>query len=128
MSEQRKFVDAISAFIGKNVSVETSEGKLYRGLLLSIDESLNAIIKNSVDDMQLIINGTFVKEIKLVKPFDVKAFVERLNTVFPGLVKVVNDTIVIMDKIRVTEEGVQGTGLAADRVRSMYGQFVRESR
>jgi small nuclear ribonucleoprotein (snRNP)-like protein len=124
-----KFTDEIFGFMGKRVSVETSEGRIYKGTLVSIDEKLNVIIENTDDNIsKLIINGSFVKEVKLIKPFDISAFVARLNEVFPGLVRVVENTIIVMDKIRVTENGVQGSGLAAERVKAIYDQFVRESK
>jgi small nuclear ribonucleoprotein (snRNP)-like protein len=124
-----KFTDEIFGFTGKRVSVETSEGRIYKGTLVSIDENLNVIIENTDDNIsKLIINGSFVKEVKLIKPFDINSFVARLNEVFPGLVRVVENTIIVMDKIRVTENGVQGSGLAAERVKAIYDQFVRESK
>ena len=129
MTYPRKFSDEISNFTGKRVTVETSEGRIYKGILVSIDESLNVIIEDTGQNIdRMIINGSFVKEVKLTKPFDVKAFVEKLNNVFPGLVKVVENTIVVMDKIKVTEKGVEGSGLAVDRVKAMYEQFVKESK
>ncbi|MEE8132716.1 MAG: Lsm family RNA-binding protein [Nitrososphaerales archaeon] len=128
-SESRNFKDEISGFIGKRVSVETSEGRIHKGTLVSIDENLNLIIEDAGDNFyKLMINGSFVKEVKLAKAFDVNAFVERLSEVFPGLVKVVENTVIVMDKIRVTEKGVQGWGLAADRVKTLYDQFVKESK
>ena len=129
MTYSRKFSDEISNFTGKRVTVETSEGRIYKGILVSIDESLNVIIEDTGQNIdRMIINGSFVKEVKLTKPFDIRAFVEKLNNVFPGLVKVVENTIVVMDKIKVTEKGVEGSGLAVDRVKAMYEQFVRESK
>jgi hypothetical protein len=82
--------------------------------------------------LKMIINGVFVKEIKLMeKPFDFKALSERLSKVFPGLVRIREDVgaIIVMDKIKVTETGVEeGSGLAADRVRVIYDEFMRENR
>ncbi|MFY3740056.1 MAG: hypothetical protein HMLIMOIP_000481 [Candidatus Nitrosomirales archaeon] len=54
-----------------------------------------------------------------------------MNRVFPGLVKVRDDinTIIVMDKIKVTERGIaEGSGLAAERVKAIYDEFVREVR
>jgi len=125
----RSFSEEISKLVGKRVSVETSEGRIYKGTLLSIDQNLNVIIENTDANItNLVINGNFVKEVRLLKPFDVDTFVNRLNEVFPGLVKVVENTVVVMDKIKVTEEGVQGSGLAAERVKSIYDEFVKESK
>lgn len=128
-SESRKLTDQILSFTGKRVSIETTEGRVYSGTLTSIDENLNVILENTDNNIsKMLINGSFVKEVRLVKPFDLNAFVEKLNEIFPGLVKKVGNTIVIMDKIKVTERGVQGSGLAADRVRSLYDEFVKESK
>lgn len=128
-SESRKLTDQILSFTGKRVSIETTEGRVYSGTLTSIDENLNVILENTDNNIsKMLINGSFVKEVRLVKPFDLNAFVEKLNEIFPGLVKKVGNTIVIMDKIKVTERVVQGSGLAADRVRSLYDEFVKESK
>jgi len=131
----RKFGEEILAFIGKKVSVETSEGRIYKGNLAGMDEKLDLILEN-IDGadgiLRMILNGSFVKEVRLLeKPLDLHALADRLNKVFPGLVKVRDDiaTIIVMDKIKVTERGlVEGTGLAAERVKAIYEEFVRETK
>lgn len=121
-------------FLGKKVSVETSDNKVYNGTLAGIDERLDVVIDNveAHGILKLIVNGSFVKEIRLMeKPFDFKALAERLARVFPGLVKIREDVgaIIVMDKIKVTQAGVEeGTGLSADRVRQVYDDFMRETR
>ena len=130
----RKFGEETLQFLGKKVSVETSDQKIYNGTLTGIDEKLDVVLDN-VDVqgiLKLILNGSFVKEIKLMeKPFDFKALSDRLARVFPGLVKIREDVgaIIVMDKIKVTQGGVEeGVGLAADRVRAIYDEFMRETR
>jgi len=124
-----KFEDGVYQFIGKRVSVETAEGRIYEGWLVSIDENLNVILEDIIGEFnRMIINGNFVKEVKLSKSLNMSAFIERLNELFPGLVKVVENTIIVMDNIKITERGVQGSGLAADRVKAIYAQFTRESK
>src|ERR687884_255897 len=130
----RKFGEETLQFLGKKVSIETSDQKVYNGTLTGIDEKLDVILDNL--DVQgilkLILNGSFVKEIKLMeKPFDFKALSDRLARVFPGLVKIREDVgaIIVMDKIKVTQGGVEeGVGLAADRVRAIYDEFLRETK
>jgi small nuclear ribonucleoprotein (snRNP)-like protein len=130
----RKFVEETLQFIGKKVSIETSDQKVYNGTLMGINEKLDVILDNVVGHgiLKLILNGSFVKEIKLMeKPFDFKALSDRLAKVFPGLVKIREDVgaIIVMDKIKVTQGGVEeGVGLAADRVRAIYDEFMRESK
>ncbi|MEM1525379.1 MAG: LSM domain-containing protein, partial [Nitrososphaerales archaeon] len=75
---QRKYSEELSMLIGKIVAIETSDGKNYQGELLAIDENLNLILNNPIgageNIYKLIINGEYVKEIKLIeKPFQLKA-------------------------------------------------------
>jgi len=128
----RKFYEEILQFVGKKVSVETTYEKNYSGTLSAIDEKLNTVLENIEGQgiLRIIINGSFLKEIKLLeKPFDLKGLADRLSRVFPGLIKIRDDVnaIIVMDKIKVTEHGVEeGTGLSADRVKSIYEEFMRE--
>ena len=128
----RKFYEEILQFVGKKVSLETSYDKNYSGTLSAIDERLDTVLENVEGQgiLRIIINGSFVKEIKLLeKPFDLKGLADRLSRVFPGLVKIREDVkaIIVMDKIKVTEYGIEeGSGLAADRVKSIYEEFMRE--
>ncbi|MFN2434392.1 MAG: Lsm family RNA-binding protein [Nitrososphaeraceae archaeon] len=128
----RKFYEEILQFVGKKVSIETSYDKNYSGTLSAIDEKLDIVLENVEGQgiLRIIINGSFVKEIKLLeKPFDLKGLADRISRVFPGLVKIRDDVkaIIVMDKIKVTEYGIEeGSGLAADRVKSIYEEFMRE--
>jgi small nuclear ribonucleoprotein (snRNP)-like protein len=130
----RKFGEETLQFLGKKVSIETSDQKVYNGTLTGIDDKLDVVLDNvNVQGiLKLILNGSFVKEIKLMeKPFDLKALSDRVARVFPGLVKIREDVgaIIVMDKIKVTQAGVEeGVGLAADRVRAIYEEFMRETK
>lgn len=130
----RKFGEETLQFLGKKVSIETSDNKVYSGTLAGIDEKLNVALDNVEGHgiMKLILNGSYVKEVRLMeKPFDFKALADRFTRVFPGLVKVRDDigAIIIMDRIKVTQSGVEeGTGPTADRVRQIYEDFMKENR
>ena len=122
------------AIVGKKVAVEMTDGKSYQGELLGANEKLNLILDNvsrsGENVFKIVLNGDFVREIRLLeKPFDLKLLGGRLEKVFPGLVNVREEigAIIVMDKIKVTEQGVvEGAGLSADRVRSVYDEFARE--
>ena len=102
--------------------------------MTGIDEKLDVVLDKIEGQgiLKVILNGSFVKEIKLLeKPFDFKALSDRLSRVFPGLVKIREDVgaIIVMDKIKVTQGGIQeGTGLAAERVKSIFDEFIRETK
>jgi len=130
----RKFGEEMVQFLGKKVAVETADQKVYNGILSGIDEKLDVVLDKIEGQgiLKVILNGSFVKEIKLLeKPFDFKALSDRLSRVFPGLVKIREDVgaIIVMDKIKVTQGGIQeGTGLAAERVKSIFDEFIRETK
>jgi hypothetical protein len=81
---------------------------------------------------RVVLNGSVVAQILAIeKPFDLKALSERLEKVFPTMVKLYEDKgfIWVMDKIKVTEKGVvEGSGPAAERVQKVYEQFVSETK
>ena len=129
----RKFAEESIQFLGKKVSVETSDNKNYSGVLVGLSEKFDLILNNVDSNIQkLMVNGSFVKEIKLLeRPFDFKALADRLSRIFPGLVKIRDDigAIIVMDKIKVTEFGLEvGSGLAASRVKAVYDEFLKESK
>lgn len=131
----RKFMEELSTLVGKRVNVVTTDGRVIVGELLGISESLSLVlgrIQGRPDVPKLVLNGEYVKEISLLeKPFDLKILAERISRVFPGMVRLREDigAIIVMDKIKVTESGVvEGTGPSAERVRSIYEEYIRELR
>ena len=135
---QRRFVTEVSALVDKNVSVVTVDGKSYMGSLVGIDpDRLSLCLAEARDDKgrvihRVVLNGSVVSQILAIeKPFDLRALAERLEKVFPTLVKLYEDKgfIWVMEKIKVTEKGViEGSGPAAERVQKVYSAFMSESK
>jgi small nuclear ribonucleoprotein (snRNP)-like protein len=129
----KKFAEEIASLVAKKVNIETMDGNKYAGVLSGISENLNVILSNVTggDNVtKLIINGNFIKKIELTeKLFDLRALATRLEKIFPNNVKLMEElgTILIMDKIKVTEKGVEGSGLATIRVREIYEEYLRET-
>ncbi|MBO3762716.1 MAG: Lsm family RNA-binding protein [Thermoproteota archaeon] len=123
-------------FIGKNVTVETSDGKKYKGVLLNFDSSNLTLILGDVEleggqkYYRIVLNGNLVKALFLPKAIiDLKALADRLERVFPNMVKYNEEAgvIIVLDKIRVDERGViEGKGLAAERVQKIYEEYIKE--
>jgi small nuclear ribonucleoprotein (snRNP)-like protein len=130
----RKFGEELNAFLGRHVVVVSAEGKEYSGQLMGVDEKLNLVLDKVVgagpNIFKVAMNGVNVREIRLMdRPFDYRALGERLSRVFPGLVSVREDigAIIVMEKIKVTEKGItEGTGLAADKVKAIFDDYMRE--
>jgi len=135
---QRKFFGEIAALLDKTVMVITMDGKNYSGTLAGINpETLSLCLSDAKDDKgtalhRIVLNGSAIAQIFTVeKPFDLKALSERLDKVFPTMVRLYEDKgfIWVMDKIKVTEKGVvEGTGPAAERVQKVYDLFLKETR
>ncbi len=135
---QRKFFGEIAALLEKPVMVTTMDGKNYTGTLVGIiPDTLSLCLAEAKDEKgralhRAVLNGSIVAQIFTVeKPFDLKALAKRLENVFPTLVRLYEDKgfIWVMDKIKVTEKGVEeGTGAMAERVQKVYDQFISETK
>jgi small nuclear ribonucleoprotein (snRNP)-like protein len=135
---QRRFLTEVGALVDKIVSVVTVDGKSFMGSLVGVDpDSLNLCLAEAKDDRgrvvhRVVLNGSVVAQILAIeKPFDLRALADRLEKVFPTLVKLYEDKgfIWVMEKIKVTEKGVvEGSGPAAERVQKVFSQFMSEVR
>ena len=133
---ERRFNTEVSALADKTVVVVTVDGKSFTGTLVGINpENLSLCLAEAKDEKGIVsnrvfLNGNVVAQILAIeKPFNLKALADRLEKVFPTLVKLYEDKgfIWVMDKIKVTEKGViEGTGPAAERVQKVYNQFLSE--
>src|SRR5438445_13549013 len=83
-----------------------------------------------VDIDKRFLNGSVILQISSVaKPFDLQSLAERLERVFPRMVRVMDDAgvIVVMDRIRLNEKGIiEGSGPAAERVQRVFDEFIRQ--
>jgi small nuclear ribonucleoprotein (snRNP)-like protein len=128
-------MEEITGLLQKAVTISTSDGKNYTGVLSGVDShSLNLCLTEAKDDSgrlvhKLFLNGSHVLQIfSSEKPFNLQALADRLERVFPRMVRMNEGAgmILVMDRIRVSEKGiVEGTGPAAERVQKVYEEFIR---
>lgn len=133
---QRKFFTEVAALVDKSVIVATTTGKTYSGTLIGINpDTLSLCLADAKDEEgknmhRVFLNGNVVAQILSVeKPFDLKALSERLDKVFPTMVRLYEDKgfIWVMERVKLTEKGVvEGSGPAAEHVEKVYGQFMSE--
>ena len=134
---KRKFIGEIGALVDKAVMVTTVNNKKFSGTLSGIDpESLSLSLSDAKDEEgtqlhRVFLSGSVVAQIfTMAKPFDLKGLSERLEKVFPTMVKLYEDKgfIWVMEKVKVTEKGiVEGSGPIAERVQRVYSLFTREA-
>ena len=135
---QRKLLGEIGALLEKTVTVTTIDGKDYTGTLAGIkQDTLTLCLADAKDKKgkvlhRIVLNGNVVAQIFAVeKPFNLKALADRLEKVFPTMIRLYEDKgfIWVMDKIKVTEKGItEGRGPAAERVQKVYDLFLSESK
>jgi len=134
---KRKFFGEIGALVNKTVMVITVHGKKYSGTLSGIDpESMSLSLSEAKDEKgtqthKVFLNGSIIAQIFTIeKPFDLKALSERLEKVFPTMIKLYEDKgfIWVMEKVKVTEKGVmEGSGPIAERAQRVYDLFTKEA-
>jgi small nuclear ribonucleoprotein (snRNP)-like protein len=135
---QRKFFTEVSALADRHVMVAMTNGKAFSGTLIGINPDTLSLCLADVKDEEgkllhrVLLNGSVVAQILSVeRPFDLKALADRLEKVFPTMVKLYEDRgfIWVMDKVKLTEKGVvEGSGPAAERVQKVYEQFLGEGK
>jgi small nuclear ribonucleoprotein (snRNP)-like protein len=133
---QRKYFTEVAALVDKTVIVATTAGKTYSGRLVGVNPETFSLCLAEAKDQEgktlhrVFLNGNVVAQILSVeKPFDIKALADRLEKVFPTMVKLYEDKgfVWVMERVKVTEKGVvEGKGPAAERVQKVYEQFISE--
>jgi small nuclear ribonucleoprotein (snRNP)-like protein len=132
----RDFLKELASLIGATVIVRTSTGKTFTGKMKGYDSSSLSVCLADARDaegklyLRIFLSGHTVLEIvKTEEPFDLKGLAEQLESLFPpGEVRFIEDArvVLVLNKVRVTEQGVEGTGPLADRIRKVYQRFVEE--
>lgn len=133
----RRFFEELGQLITKPIRVEDTSGRVFDGTFLGYEGNTMSICLGDVKgDKGTKIHRVFVYGPTIARisaserPFDLEGLAERLDRVFPNMVRIYSDAgiIVVMDKIRVSESGlVEGSGPAADRVNDIYQRFVSET-
>ncbi|TET30281.1 MAG: hypothetical protein E3J70_04845 [Candidatus Heimdallarchaeota archaeon] len=120
---------------GKYITVVTTTGKSFNGLLKAwnpdtFDLCLSNVNEGKNSYFKVFLRGPIISEILISEqPFDLRGLAselqDRLN-LLEADVKLYADArmIQVLNKVKVTEKGVEGTGPVADRVRVVFEQFM----
>lgn len=132
----RRFGEEFALMLDKLIRVSTSSGQSFEGKLTAYSPTdyglwlLEAQDKEGILHPKIFISGGIVSTIELLeKGLDLEKLADRINRLFPNMVKYVKqaNTVVVMDRIRVTADGVvEGTGPAAEKVQKIYEEFVSD--
>ncbi len=134
---KRSYQKEIIAFTNKRVAVVLKDGRKYVGELKGVNpETLTCILIKAKRDSEateihrICLNGDQISEIYLEEaPFDLMGLKDELEQIFrrPGDVKVYDEAglIVVLERVKVSETGVDGTGPVADRVRAIFDRYAK---
>ena len=132
----KRFSDELSSLVGKKVRVRLSSGARFEGIVAALnpaDYSLWLAEAKELDGEfyeKVFISGKSIEYLLILEAGpDLSKLAERLSRVFPNMVRYIKeaDVILVMDRIRVTKDGVvEGTGPAAERVKKVYEEWVSE--
>ncbi len=130
----RAFNREIASVIGATVVVVTRDGKEYTGTLKGVDQNTLSLVLADVvtsDETRLprifIYGNSIVSFAVTEKEVSLEGLAKELEKVFPpGGVRFFPDTgvIVVMNKIRVTPEGVDGSGPLYERVAAIAKEWM----
>jgi small nuclear ribonucleoprotein (snRNP)-like protein len=133
----RRFASKLNSIIDKKVKVTLNNGKVYTGKLYAIDyNSLNTILEFAADGEGneyplVIINGSDIVEVVLEEGgfFDAKEFAEFIvkHGIARHMIKVYEDlgVVEVGRGIRITKDGVEGAGPMAQRLFTLYREYLR---
>jgi len=127
----------LNSLLNREVIIEFKDGSRLRGILRAVDPStLNIVIGETIigkDKYKAIVySGDYIKAIYVKERYiDLSELRRRLERVFPRMVeyRVSDKSLIVMNKIKVTEEGVYGEpGPVYNRVKRVYDEYIEEIR
>ncbi|MEM0369295.1 MAG: Lsm family RNA-binding protein [Pyrobaculum sp.] len=129
----KRFVAELNNTIGREVQVVLQNGEVYKGILYAVDNQLNIVLANAVSKTgekytRIFIMYRYIVHIDSIeKRIDLREFAKFAEKTFPGMVKYIEETntVLIGDKVRVSEVGVEGVGPVAERAKRLFDEFLR---
>ncbi len=136
VAAMRAFNRELGSVVGATVEVVTKNGEKYKGTLKGIDQNTLSIVLSDVLDAdgnpipRMFIYGSGIVSFSVTeKDITLEGLVKELEKTFPpGGVQYFPDTqlILVMNKIRITPEGVDGTGPLYERVAAIADEWFKE--
>ncbi len=136
----RSVASELSKLLNKKVVVKLVDGKTYSGKLVAFEPTALHVVLEDVEVEgnrinRVVIHGSRVSEILTATAtiFDAEEFAnilkERLN-INPYAIRVVPEinAVVVYDKIKVTEAGVEGEGGLAHRIYEVFKEYMESKK
>ncbi len=132
----RAFNRELAAVVGATVEVVINTGKTYAGTLKGIDQNtLSIVLSDVVADGETNIPKIFIYGSSIVsfsvaeREISLEGLAKELEKTFPpGGVQFYPDTgiILVMNKIRISKDGIEGSGPLYERVAVIADDWLKE--
>ncbi|MHA2351855.1 MAG: Lsm family RNA-binding protein [Candidatus Thorarchaeota archaeon] len=136
VAAMRAFNRELAAVVGATVEVVINTGKTYAGTLKGIDQtSLSMVLSDVVADGETSIPKIFIYGSSIVtfsvaeREISLEGLAKELEKTFPpGGVQFYPDTgiILVMNKIRISKDGIEGSGPLYERVAVIADDWLKE--
>lgn len=137
----RSVSSELSRLVDKKIIVKLSDGRSYIGKLLSYDSSTLHIVLGEAEGSdglrfhRVVINGSKISEILVQEQplFDAEEFATVLTSKLnlrSDVVKILHDVnaVIVYDRIKVSESGVEGTGSFAQKVYEVFSEYIENKK
>ena len=136
VAAMRAFNRELAAVVGATVEVVINTGKTYAGTLKGIDQNtLSIVLSDVVADGEtnipkiFIYGGSIVSFSVAEREISLEGLAKELEKTFPpGGVQFYPDTgiILVMNKIRISKDGIEGSGPLYERVAVIADDWLKE--
>ncbi|MCK5265216.1 MAG: Lsm family RNA-binding protein [Candidatus Thorarchaeota archaeon] len=137
IAAMRSFNCELASVVGSTIEVATKDGKTFSGTLKGIDQNTLSIVMADVVDLKdnssipkmFIYGDSIISFAVAEKEISIEGLAKELEKTFPpGGIQFYPDTgvIVVMNKIRITPEGVDGSGPLYERVAAIADDWLKE--
>lgn len=137
----RSLASELVRLIDKRIVVKLVDGKVYTGRLTSFDQTSLHIVLGDVEGSdggryhRVIINGSRISEILVQEQptFNAEEFASVVTQKLglrSDVIKVLTDVnaVIIYDRIKVTEAGVEGSGSLAQKIYEIYMEYMESKK
>ncbi|MCC6030912.1 MAG: Lsm family RNA-binding protein [Desulfurococcales archaeon] len=137
----RRFMTELNNILDKRITVRMSDGKIYRGVLLGVDQQgLNLVLGDAEDEKgiryhRVFISGSrlseiLVEELPIFDPDEFANLAAQRLGINPVNIKVLRDAgvVMILDRYKISESGVEGSGALANRIYDLWDEYIKSKK
>ncbi|MGC9148501.1 MAG: Lsm family RNA-binding protein [Sulfolobales archaeon] len=137
----RRFATELNNIIDRRIIVRLTDGKVYKGILLGVDQPTMNLVLGEAEDEQgnryyrVFISGTrfseiLIEEMPLFDPDEFANLASQRLGINPVNIKVMRDigVVMILDRYKISANGVEGSGALATRIYDLWEEYMKNKK